>query len=271
MADESQPSAQALVIDVCGSNTTGGGGGTFWVEPKRPTRRAWQAEALRFRTSSNAPIRLEGVGDCTLSAAKLNAPHRPDVELRIIEQRQMHLPAHGGNVGLVEDQSASTAELRVFLREGKHVIACIRPKGLPDLWKRKSEKDKTGGQSSRDPNEFINDPEHRKLVQRLIRAIGSVWVPARNVERTLSLYSKLLFCLNHSTEHPYTLVGSATALRIGGRCMLFCCQHQSRATNPVMLSSAAIKREQFLSQVPRSCREPKLLQIQAKSTWTSAR
>ena len=31
-------------------------------------------QALRFRTSWNASIRLDGVGDCTLSAAKLNAP-----------------------------------------------------------------------------------------------------------------------------------------------------------------------------------------------------
>jgi hypothetical protein len=57
-------------------------------------------------------------------------PHRPDVERRIIEQRQMHLPAHGGNVGLVEDQFGGTAparaELRVVLREGKH-LADDRP------------------------------------------------------------------------------------------------------------------------------------------------
>ena len=30
--------------------------------------------------------------------------HRPDVELRVIEQRQVHLPAHRGNVGLVEEE-----------------------------------------------------------------------------------------------------------------------------------------------------------------------
>ncbi len=54
----------------------------FGSEAKRPTRRAWQAEVLRFRTSSNAPIRLEGVGDCTLSAAKLNAPSPRSAPLR---------------------------------------------------------------------------------------------------------------------------------------------------------------------------------------------
>jgi hypothetical protein len=28
--------------------------------------------------------------------------HSPDIELRIIEQRKVNLPAHRGNVGLVE-------------------------------------------------------------------------------------------------------------------------------------------------------------------------
>jgi hypothetical protein len=77
-----------------------------------------QAEALRFRTSWNAPIRLEGVGDCTLSPAKLNAPrhrpvsscapwlftprfHRADVELTVEEEGKVDLSAHFGGVGLI--------------------------------------------------------------------------------------------------------------------------------------------------------------------------
>jgi len=35
--------------------------------------------------------------------------HRPEVELRIIEQRKVDLVAHRGNVGLVEDQLGGAA------------------------------------------------------------------------------------------------------------------------------------------------------------------
>ena len=81
-------------------------------------------------------VRLGGVGDCTLSAAKLNAPHRPDVELRIIEQRQMNLPAHRGDVGLLDDQLGSappaSAQVNAIFRQSEHVVARIRDRAQGD-------------------------------------------------------------------------------------------------------------------------------------------
>ncbi|WP_159011359.1 hypothetical protein [Bradyrhizobium sp. S69] len=56
--------------------------------------------------------------------------------------------------------------------------------------------------------------------------VGQVWIPGKQVEQTLARYAKLLFCLNHSVDHPYSLMGSATAIRWKDRCLLFCCQHQ---------------------------------------------
>ena len=66
----------------------------------------------------------------------------------------MHLPAQREDVGLVEDQSGGTpparAELRGFLREGKHVIACIgeetvqRAKDFDVAWTRAIVKFKAG-------------------------------------------------------------------------------------------------------------------------------
>jgi hypothetical protein len=61
--------------------------------------------------------------------------------------------------------------------------------------------------------------------ERSVR-VGRVWIPGKQVEQTLARYAKLLFCLNHSDEHPYSLLGSATAIRWKGRCQLFCCHHQ---------------------------------------------
>ena len=67
--------------------------------------------------------------------------------------------------------------------------------------------------------------------ERSVR-VGRVWIPGKQVEQTLARYAKLLFCLNHSVEHPYSLLGSATAIRWKGRCLLFCCHHQIRNYAP---------------------------------------
>jgi hypothetical protein len=62
--------------------------------------------------------------------------------------------------------------------------------------------------------------------------VGRVWIPGKQVEQTLARYAKLLFCLNHSVDHPYSLLGSATAIRRKTQCLLFCCQHQIRNYAP---------------------------------------
>ena len=62
--------------------------------------------------------------------------------------------------------------------------------------------------------------------------VGRVWIPGKQVEQTLARYAKLLFCLNHSVDHPYSLLGSATAIRWKSQCLLFCCHHQIRNYAP---------------------------------------
>lgn len=62
--------------------------------------------------------------------------------------------------------------------------------------------------------------------------IGRLWVPGRDVEAILARYAKLIFCVTGLNEHPYSLVGSATAARIGNRCALFCCKHQISEFRP---------------------------------------
>jgi hypothetical protein len=82
--------------------------------------------------------------------------------------------------------------------------------------------------------------------------VGRLWIPGKQVEQTLARYGKLLFCINHSDEHPYSLVGSATAVRLNGECLLFCCHHQIKdyppddvvistdKTGTILVSSSAI-------------------------------
>jgi len=62
--------------------------------------------------------------------------------------------------------------------------------------------------------------------------VGRVWIPGKQAEQTLARYAKLLFCLNHSVDHPYSLLGSATAIRWKTQCLLFCCHHQIRNYEP---------------------------------------
>lgn len=62
--------------------------------------------------------------------------------------------------------------------------------------------------------------------------LGSLWVQGRNVEESLARYTKLIFCLTGSQQHPYSLVGSATGVRKGGKCFLFCCRHQIKQFSP---------------------------------------
>jgi hypothetical protein len=62
--------------------------------------------------------------------------------------------------------------------------------------------------------------------------VGSIWVPDEQLPQVLAPYTKLVFCLTSSDDHPYSLRGSATGLRFQGQHLLFCCAHQIAETLP---------------------------------------
>jgi hypothetical protein len=70
-----------------------------------------------------------------------------------------------------------------------------------------------------------------KLGNSAVR-IGRMWVPAKQIPDALKRYARLVFCLNNSDQHPYSLRGTATALRWQERCMLFWCNHQTMGYQP---------------------------------------
>jgi hypothetical protein len=62
--------------------------------------------------------------------------------------------------------------------------------------------------------------------------VGSIWVPEEQLPQVLAPYTKLVFCLTSSDDHPYSLRGSATGLRFQGQHLLFCCAHQIAEQSP---------------------------------------
>jgi hypothetical protein len=46
--------------------------------------------------------------------------------------------------------------------------------------------------------------------------VGSIWMPIENLPQALAPFTKLLFCLTGSEDHPYSLRGSATGFEIPG-------------------------------------------------------
>jgi hypothetical protein len=62
--------------------------------------------------------------------------------------------------------------------------------------------------------------------------IGRILLSAKALPDALARYSRLLFCLNRSEQHPYSLRGTATGLRWQNRCMLFWCNHQTVGYQP---------------------------------------
>jgi hypothetical protein len=56
--------------------------------------------------------------------------------------------------------------------------------------------------------------------------VGGVFVPASQVENTLHKFCKKLFIYTGDQKFVYQFFGSATALKIGDRHLLFCCGHQ---------------------------------------------
>jgi hypothetical protein len=57
-------------------------------------------------------------------------------------------------------------------------------------------------------------------------------MPVKRLPEVLAPFTKLLFCLTGSEDHPYSLRGSATGLRFQGRYLLFCCVHQIADRSP---------------------------------------
>jgi hypothetical protein len=62
--------------------------------------------------------------------------------------------------------------------------------------------------------------------------IGSLWVQGRHTETMLARYAKPIFCLTNFAGCPYSLVGSATAVRFREKCFLLWCRHQTREFGP---------------------------------------
>ncbi|MGJ4908854.1 hypothetical protein [Bradyrhizobium sp. HKCCYLS2033] len=62
--------------------------------------------------------------------------------------------------------------------------------------------------------------------------VGSVWMPIDSLPQVLARFTKLLFCLTGSEDHPYSLRGSATGLKFRGQHLLFCCLHQIADHSP---------------------------------------
>jgi hypothetical protein len=88
--------------------------------------------------------------------------------------------------------------------------------------------------------------------------IGRTWIPAKQVPDALKRYARLVFCLNHSEQFPYSLRGTATALRLRDRCMLFWCSHQTAGYPPndvlVPMDGAAqvlISGSTFVQMIPQ--------------------
>jgi len=70
-----------------------------------------------------------------------------------------------------------------------------------------------------------------RVGRRAVR-VGQMWVPIEQVPDFLARFSKQIFALNSDRDHPYSLLGTATAIRYRGRGVLFCCKHQIKGYDP---------------------------------------
>ena len=62
--------------------------------------------------------------------------------------------------------------------------------------------------------------------------VGKLWVPGRHAETVLGNYTKQTFCLTGHEQYPYCFFESATAARLGDKCFLLWCRHQTREYAP---------------------------------------
>lgn len=57
--------------------------------------------------------------------------------------------------------------------------------------------------------------------------LGKLWIPAKQLETSLSRYSHALICVSEEiVSYPYAFRGSSTALRFSNKSFLYCCRHQ---------------------------------------------
>lgn len=73
------------------------------------------------------------------------------------------------------------------------------------------------------------------LVARSID-VGGLFIPASQAEKTLHKFCKKLFIHTGDPQFPYQFFGSATALKIADRHILFCCGHQIDQFDPEAVS-----------------------------------
>jgi hypothetical protein len=66
--------------------------------------------------------------------------------------------------------------------------------------------------------------------------VGGLFVPAGSLESALKKYCKKLFIHTGVSEFPYEFFGSASALKIGSKHLVFCCGHQIDQYNPENVS-----------------------------------
>ncbi|MEI9405906.1 hypothetical protein [Mesorhizobium argentiipisi] len=73
------------------------------------------------------------------------------------------------------------------------------------------------------------------LVEDLARLgvrLNGLVIPGKSIQRALSRYAFNLVVLNDHETYQVSLVGSATAVRFGGRYILLCSNHQLRTVDP---------------------------------------
>ncbi len=62
--------------------------------------------------------------------------------------------------------------------------------------------------------------------------VGNIWVRAADLPEALSRFTRLVFCLTGSEDHPYSLRGSAASLKWRNQRLAFLCNHQIAGFQP---------------------------------------
>ncbi|MGY4500899.1 hypothetical protein ACVWYH_004830 [Bradyrhizobium sp. GM24.11] len=76
------------------------------------------------------------------------------------------------------------------------------------------------------PGPSTEGPSLLRLCDSDVIRVGRIWVPVRELPAALSRFTRLVFCLTESDEHPYCLRGSSTSLRWRDSRLSFYTQHQ---------------------------------------------
>ena len=89
-------------------------------------------------------------------------------------------------------------------------------------------------------------PDIKRIKPRASIRVGSIFMPVELLPQILAPFTKLVFCLTGSDDHPYSLRGSATALKFQGEHLLFCCAHQIADYSPGSVVIPANKHGRML-------------------------